>query len=66
MYQDRESKLSKRCIMGGVGISAGSGFFTEELGWFRITFTVEKEALLVGLKRLLKCLQEIKADGWEA
>lgn len=64
MYQDREKKLSKRCIVGGVGISAGSSYFTEELGWFRITFTVEKEALLVGLKRMLKCLQEIKANGW--
>jgi hypothetical protein len=65
IYQDREMVLSKRFIMGGVGISAGSSYFAEELGWFRISFTVDKEALLVGLGRLFKCLQEIKADGWQ-
>lgn len=66
MYQDRESRLFKRCLARGVGISTGSGFSTEELGWFRVSFTVEKDALHVGLQRLLECLQEIKADGWKS
>lgn len=52
-------------MVSGVGISSGTAFSTEELGWFRVSFAVEKDALHVGLERLLKCLNEIKADGWE-
>lgn len=46
-------------------MSPGSGFFAEEPGWFRVSFTVAKDAMLVPLESLVKCLQEIKADGWE-
>ncbi|KAI2602061.1 putative aminotransferase class I and II family protein [Hypoxylon sp. NC1633] len=64
VYQDRERKLLKRCLEYGIGISPGSNFSTEQLGWFRISFTVEKQALDLGLRRLLECLKEIEADGW--
>ncbi|KAI0173471.1 putative acc synthase [Hypoxylon sp. FL1284] len=63
VYQDRERKLHKRCFESGVGISPGSNYSSEQLGWFRISFTVEKQALDLGLQRLLGCLQEIEADG---
>ncbi|KAI2463100.1 putative acc synthase [Annulohypoxylon bovei var. microspora] len=65
MCQDRETKLFKRCLECGVGISPGSSFSTEQLGWFRISFTVEKQTLQVGLQRLLKCLQGIAVEGWK-
>lgn len=61
VYRDRESGLFKRCLYGGVMISSGSSYSTEELGWFRISFAVEEQALHVGLPRLLKCLQELEA-----
>lgn len=65
MYRDREARLARRCVEGGVLISLGSSFSTEELGWFRISFTVERQALEIGLKRLLKLLKAIEAEGWE-
>jgi len=55
----------KHFLAGGVMISSGSSYSTEELGWFRITFTVEEEALRVGLQRLLKCLRAAQTEGEE-
>ncbi|KAH7384625.1 putative acc synthase [Pyrenochaeta sp. MPI-SDFR-AT-0127] len=63
-HRDREMKLFKRCLAAGVGIALGSGFSTEELGWFRISFAVEEQALIIGLQRLIKCLESIEANGW--
>ncbi|KAI8958036.1 hypothetical protein F5Y11DRAFT_363059 [Daldinia sp. FL1419] len=42
-YRDRERRLFRRCFENGVVISLGSGFSTEKLGWFRISFNVEKQ-----------------------
>lgn len=53
-------KLFKRCFASGVVISLGSSFSTEELGWFRVSFAVEEQALHVGLQRLIQCLESIK------
>lgn len=47
----------------GVMIAKGSAFLTEELGWFRIVFTAEEEALRIGLQRFVDVLQEMKGDG---
>ncbi|KAI1407312.1 putative acc synthase [Hypoxylon sp. FL1857] len=66
VHRNRESDLLKRCSNGGVIISSGSSYSTEELGWFRISFTVEKQALHVGLQRLLKCLQAIETENRKA
>lgn len=65
LFREREMSLFNRCIVGGVGISLGSSFATEELGWFRISFNVEECALRVALERLLVCLKAIEIDGWE-
>ncbi|KAI1179309.1 putative aminotransferase class I and II family protein [Nemania sp. FL0916] len=62
VHQDSENDLTKRFFNSGVMISSGSSYSAEELGWFRISFTVEEQALHVGLQRLLKCLKEIKAE----
>ncbi|KAI1145103.1 putative acc synthase [Nemania diffusa] len=65
VYQDRETQLFNRCLEFGVWISLGSSFSTEQLGWFRISFTVENQALQTGLQRLLRCLQVIAVEGWK-
>ncbi|KAI2487141.1 Aspartate/tyrosine/aromatic aminotransferase [Pyrenophora tritici-repentis] len=49
---DGEIRLFKRLLKAGVVVSQGSSFGTEELGWYRISFAVEDQALNVGLQRL--------------
>jgi Transcriptional regulators containing a DNA-binding HTH domain and an aminotransferase domain (MocR family) and their eukaryotic orthologs len=63
-YQRREKEIGSRLRKNGVVIALGSNFFTEELGWFRLSFTAVKEALEVGLERIWKTLQEVEASGW--
>ncbi|CCT61193.1 hypothetical protein IAQ61_004988 [Plenodomus lingam] len=65
VHHDQEVKLFKRLLQAGVVISQGSNFGTEELGWYRISFAVEEQALNVGLQRLWTCLKSIETDGWE-
>lgn len=61
-YQRREMAISRRCVANGVAIALGTHFFTEELGWFRLTFTATREALEIGLQRMCKTLQEIELE----
>jgi len=58
----REARIVALCASNGVMIAYGTNFFTEELGWFRITFTTRREALLVGLERVWKSVQEAQAE----
>lgn len=58
-YRRREGVVGGRCFEEGVAIAFGTNFFTEELGWFRLTFTARREALEIGLQRLWKALQAI-------
>lgn len=62
-FKDREGKIIATCFKNGVMIGQGSSFFTEELGWFRVTFTVPREALTEGLDRLLRSLEEAQ-ESW--
>lgn len=64
-YRDREMALWNRLLAAGVGLGLGSWYSSEEPGWFRISFTVEKEDLHVGLERLVKILGEVKAERWK-
>jgi hypothetical protein len=48
---ERERELNHRFLDGGVHLATSEAFFGEECGWFRITFTVEKEILLTALER---------------
>jgi bifunctional pyridoxal-dependent enzyme with beta-cystathionase and maltose regulon repressor activities len=59
-YQRRELEISNRCFANGVGIGQGTNFFTEVLGWFRLTFSVPREPLEIGLQRMMKVLKEIE------
>ncbi|PVH81594.1 putative aminotransferase class I and II family protein [Cadophora sp. DSE1049] len=60
--RELERKFVKRCEEKGLFVGYGSNFFSEEVGWFRITFTVGKEILIEGLERLVSVLGEV---GWE-
>lgn len=63
-YQRRELEISTRCFANGVAIALGTNFFTEELGWFRLSFTAAPEALTIGLERMVKALQDVEKTGW--
>ncbi|PHH75742.1 hypothetical protein CDD82_4308 [Ophiocordyceps australis] len=62
IHQDREMMFFKYCLASGIAISPGSSFSTEELGWFRLSFAVEEQALHIGLERLLQCLERFKIE----
>lgn len=62
-YQQRELEMGNRFFANGVFIAMGTNFATEELGWFRLSFTVPREALEVGLQRMLKALQDTERAG---
>ncbi|KAL2193660.1 putative aminotransferase class I and II family protein [Corynascus similis CBS 632.67] len=62
--QRREVEMGSRFFANGVGVALGTNFFTEELGWFRLTFTVCQDALDIGLQRMVETLQEIEQLGW--
>lgn len=49
----------------GVLIAPGHVYMAEEPGWFRITFTVGREALEEGLKRLKESLLRVRAEAEE-
>ncbi|KAJ4289459.1 hypothetical protein N0V88_006940 [Collariella sp. IMI 366227] len=63
-YQRRELEISTQCFANGVAIALGTNFFTEELGWFRLSFTAAPEALTIGLERMVKALQDVERTGW--
>lgn len=46
-----------------VMIAPGHVYVPEEYGWFRITFTVGKEALEEGLNRFLASIKEIEVES---
>lgn len=64
VYRRREAKIGALCLKNGVSIGLGTRFFTEELGWFRVTFTASREALIEGLARILRSLEEMESSGW--
>ena len=58
VYQQREQRITDICAKNGVLIAPGSVYVHEEFGWFRITFTLGKEALLEGLRRFWSSVKE--------
>jgi len=43
--------MNNRLLDGGVHLATSEAFEGEEYGWFRITFTVEKDILELALQR---------------
>jgi len=50
---EKERELNRRILDGGVHLATSEAFYGEELGWFRITFTVDEMVLGLALKRLM-------------
>jgi hypothetical protein len=48
---EKEREMNNRLLDGGIHLATSEQFHGEEYGWFRITFTVDKEILELGLKR---------------
>jgi 1-aminocyclopropane-1-carboxylate synthase len=47
----KERAMNEALLDGGLHLATSEAFFGEDNGWFRITFSVETETLIVGLKR---------------
>ncbi|KAL2164912.1 hypothetical protein VTH06DRAFT_208 [Thermothelomyces fergusii] len=60
----RELEMGEQFYANKVAIALGTNFFAEEPGWFRLTFTVSRDALEIGLRRMLQTLQKIEQSGW--
>lgn len=61
-YKEREARVVEICMKHGVLIAPGHVYVPEEFGWFRITFTVGREALREGLQRVKESLAEIETE----
>ncbi|KAL4815671.1 pyridoxal phosphate-dependent transferase [Aspergillus spinulosporus] len=61
--QRREQRICNICMEHGVLIAPGHVYMAEEPGWFRITFTVGREALEEGLRRLKESLLSVRAEA---
>lgn len=59
IYKEREQRIADMCNKNGVMIAPGQIYMAEEYGWFRVTFTVGREALQEGLNRLWVSIEEV-------
>lgn len=66
IHKAREEEIADICLKNGVMVAAGHVYMSEEYGWFRVTFTLTKEALQAGLHRLWKSMEEVetKRQDW--
>ncbi|KAL3418220.1 ACC synthase [Phlyctema vagabunda] len=51
-----EKDLSDRLLKAGVEMSTGLAYHNEKAGWFRVIFSVEREALEEGLHRIIRTI----------
>lgn len=65
VYKQKEQKIADICMAHGVMIAPGRVYAPEEYGWFRVTFSLGKEALIEGLTRLGKALDVALAGASE-
>ncbi|KAK4189482.1 putative 1-aminocyclopropane-1-carboxylate synthase [Podospora australis] len=60
-YLQREMEICNLLAKHGVLLASGTAFYTEEMGWFRLTFTPTRGALVLGLQRLGRALKELES-----
>jgi DNA-binding transcriptional MocR family regulator len=64
---EKERMMNSKLLDAGVHLATSEAFYGEDYGWFRITFTVEKDTLELGLKRcglhLLSDFRMVEAIG---
>jgi aspartate/methionine/tyrosine aminotransferase len=57
----RDKWFNEKLMEAGVYLGTGDGFFSEQHGWYRITFSVPRKVLDLGLGRLQKVIDEARA-----
>ncbi|KAE8376633.1 PLP-dependent transferase [Aspergillus bertholletiae] len=62
IYEQRELRVADICARNGLMVAPGSIYKAEEFGWFRLTFTVGKDALEEGLRRFAKSLEAAELE----
>ncbi|KAL9604023.1 MAG: hypothetical protein Q9219_000785 [cf. Caloplaca sp. 3 TL-2023] len=60
--KERDDWFFEKLVKARVFVASGNSFFSEEHGWYRITFSMPKEILEAGLERLGKVLEEVKRE----
>lgn len=65
IYKKREADFDAVCKRNGMSTACGSNFLAEEIGWFRLTFTVSPDALIEAIQRLVNSLAEVQQQGWK-
>lgn len=67
VYLQRELRIAETCMKNGVIIAPDHVYVPEEFGWFRVAFTVGKEALGEELNRFLASIEEVEVEsqGWK-
>ncbi|BFZ63142.1 hypothetical protein YB2330_004262 [Saitoella coloradoensis] len=55
---EAEQKLTDKLLKTGVYMATGESFYTEEHGWYRVTFSVDEKTMMLGLKRLAQALSD--------
>jgi 1-aminocyclopropane-1-carboxylate synthase len=48
---DKERALNLRLLDGGIHLTTSETLWGEDYGWFRLTFSIEPQALMLGLMR---------------
>jgi DNA-binding transcriptional MocR family regulator len=56
---EKERTMNGKLLDAGVHLATSEAFYGEDYGWFRITFTVAKDTLELGLKR---CVLHFPSD----
>ncbi|KAL8942591.1 MAG: hypothetical protein Q9216_001573 [Gyalolechia sp. 2 TL-2023] len=59
---ERDDWFFQKIIKAKVFVASGNAFFAEEHGWYRVSFSIPKEVLEVGLERLGRVLEEVKRE----
>ncbi|KAL9023480.1 MAG: hypothetical protein Q9196_007175 [Gyalolechia fulgens] len=59
---ERDDWFFQKIVKARVFVASGNAFFAEEHGWYRVSFSVPKDVLEVGLERLGKVLEEVKRE----
>jgi 1-aminocyclopropane-1-carboxylate synthase len=57
----RDQWFNEKLMEAGVYLGTGDAFFSEQHGWYRITFSIPRKVLDLGLERLQKVIDEARA-----
>ncbi|KAI4185046.1 MAG: hypothetical protein L6R41_004363 [Letrouitia leprolyta] len=59
---ERDDWFFQKIMEAKVFVASGNAFFAEEHGWYRVSFSLQREILETGLERLGRVLEEVKRE----